>query len=70
MQTEKLSYLISALQRIYGLPIDMIKPGMTTPELMAVAFSQGRVADVDPEGTLALRQSIAREGKAGSMIDD
>jgi diguanylate cyclase (GGDEF)-like protein len=54
---------------IYGLPIDMIKPGMTTPELMAVAFSQGRVADVDPEGTLALRQSIAREGKAGSMIE-
>jgi diguanylate cyclase (GGDEF)-like protein/PAS domain S-box-containing protein len=54
---------------IYGLPIDMIKPGMTTPELMAVAFSQGTVADVDPEGTLALRQNIAREGKAGSMIE-
>ena len=54
---------------IYGLPIDMIKPGMTTPELMAVAFSQGTVADVDPEGTLALRQNIVREGKAGSMIE-
>ena len=54
---------------IYGLPIDMIKPGMTTPELMAVAFSQGTVADVDPEGMLALRQNIAREGKAGSMIE-
>jgi diguanylate cyclase (GGDEF)-like protein/PAS domain S-box-containing protein len=54
---------------IYGLPIEMIKPGMTTPELMAVAFSQGKVADVDPEGTLALRQNIAREGKAGSMIE-
>ena len=54
---------------IYGLPFEMIKPGMTTPELMDVAFGNSKVADIDPAGTLALRQSIARERKAGSMIE-
>lgn len=54
---------------IYGLPIELIKPGMTTPELMAVAFGQGSIADVDPQSTLALREVIARERKAGSMIE-
>lgn len=53
---------------IYGLQMEKVMPGMTTPELMALAFS-GSVADVDPEGTLALRQSIAREGQAGSFVE-
>ena len=57
------------IAEIYGMPFEMIKPGMTTPELMAAAFGHGNVSDVDPAGTLALRQNIAREGKSGSMVE-
>jgi diguanylate cyclase (GGDEF)-like protein/PAS domain S-box-containing protein len=54
---------------IYGLPADKIMPGMTTRELMALAFGPGKAGDVDPEGTLALQQSFIREGKAGSVVE-
>ena len=64
----KLVIFNSRVAEIYGLPIETIKPGMTTPELMKAAFGRGKVADVDPEGTLALREIIGRERKAGSMV--
>ena len=54
---------------IYGLPTQNITPGMTTRELMALAFGPGKISDIDPEGTLALRENIARERKAGSMVE-
>lgn len=53
---------------IYSLATEKIVPGMTTPQLMALAFGDGKASDVDPEGTLALRQVIAQEGKAGSLV--
>ena len=54
---------------IYGLPPQNVTPGMTTRELMALAFGPGKISDIDPEGTLALRDNIARERKAGSMVE-
>jgi PAS domain-containing protein len=40
---------------IYGLPPAKIMPGMSTRELMALAVKSSNIADVDPEGTLALQ---------------
>lgn len=53
---------------IYGLATETIVPGVTTPQLMALAFGDGKPSDMDPDGTLALRQSIIRDGKAGSLV--
>ena len=54
---------------IYGLPLQEIAPGMTTRQLMALAFGSGRFSDVDPEGTIALQQSFVHEHKAGSLVE-
>jgi diguanylate cyclase (GGDEF)-like protein len=54
---------------IYGIPVEKIAPGMTTRELMKLAFGPGKFADVDPKGTLALQQSFVREGNAASLIE-
>lgn len=54
---------------IYGLAVENIMPGMTAAQLMALAFGDGKASDVDPVGTLALRQNIVREGKAGTLIE-
>jgi diguanylate cyclase (GGDEF)-like protein/PAS domain S-box-containing protein len=53
---------------IYGLPPENILPGMTTRQLMALALSTTKVADADPEGTLALQQNFIRDRKAGSVV--
>ncbi|MDO8877186.1 MAG: EAL domain-containing protein, partial [Pseudolabrys sp.] len=53
---------------IYGLPAHAVKPGMTTPELMAFAAASGGASDADPAATLAMRESIAREGKPGTLV--
>ena len=53
---------------IYGLPRDKVVPGMTTYDLIALLRTSGRAADVDPQGTLAIRESIYREGKGGSFV--
>ena len=55
--------------QIYGLPPESIVPGMTTRELMAIAFSPGKFSDRDPEGTLALQQTFIRERKPTAMIE-
>lgn len=57
------------LAEIYGVQVEEFAPGMTTHEMMAVAFSSGRFSDVDPEGTIALQQGFVREGKAGSLVE-
>jgi diguanylate cyclase (GGDEF)-like protein/PAS domain S-box-containing protein len=54
---------------IYGVPPEKIAPGMTTRELLALALNHSMIADVDPEGTLALQQSFIREGKSGLVIE-
>jgi diguanylate cyclase (GGDEF)-like protein/PAS domain S-box-containing protein len=54
---------------IYGLPVREIAPGMTTRQLMALAFGSGRFSDVDPEGSIALQQSFVREHKPGSLVE-
>jgi diguanylate cyclase (GGDEF)-like protein len=65
---EKLVIFNPRFAEIYGLPKERIRPGMTTRELLALA-SGHVVADMDPEGTLALQRSLIREGKAGSGIE-
>ena len=54
---------------IYGIQVEEIAPGMTTHQLMALAFGSGRFSDVDPEGTIALQQSFVREHKPGSLVE-
>lgn len=53
---------------IYHLPRDRIVPGMTTRDLMAAAAAYGEVMDANPEETLALRDSIAREPNGGTFV--
>ncbi|MGB0084705.1 MAG: EAL domain-containing protein [Rhodomicrobiaceae bacterium] len=53
---------------IYGLSPDKILPGMTTRQLMALSLSSGNATDVDPASTLALRETIYREHKAGAFV--
>ena len=57
------------LAEIYGVQAKEFAPGMTTNEMMAVAFGSGRSSDVDPEGTIALQQSFVREHKPGSLVE-
>ena len=66
---EKLAIFNPRFAEIYGLPTERIVPGMTTRQLMALASTEKNLADIDPEGTLALQQSFIREGKAGSLIE-
>ncbi len=66
---EKLVIFNPRFAEIYGLPPDKIEPGMTTHELMTLISTCTKVADVDPEGTLALQNNFIREGKAGSVIE-
>jgi len=66
---EKLAIFNPRFAEIYGLPTERIVPGMTTRQLMALASTEKNLADIDPEGTLALQQSFIREGKAGSVIE-
>ena len=66
---EKLVIFNPRFAEIYGIPAEKITPGMTTRELMAFAFNPGKVSDVDAEGTLALQQSLIREGKPGSVVE-
>ena len=53
---------------IYELPDGALKPGMTTPEIIALGGISGRAEDVDPEATLAVQANFMRDGKAGAMI--
>ena len=66
---EKLVIFNPRFAEIYSLPPEQIVTGMTTRQLMELALSSTRVADVDPEGTLGLQQSIFREGREGSFIE-
>ncbi len=65
---EKLVIFNPRFAEIYGVSPELIKPGMTTRELMAVVFND-KVSDVDAEGTLALQRQFLREGKSGSLIE-
>ena len=50
---------------IYGLPKDKVLPGMTTRDLMDMLKQFGKVADAEPERTLAFRDEIARARRSG-----
>ena len=65
---EKLVIFNPRFAEIYHLSAEKISPGMTTRELMSLAFD-GKFSDVDPDSTLASQQSFIREGKAGSVIE-
>ena len=65
---EKLVIFNPRFAEIYGVPPDKIEPGMTPRELMARLSASGEVADVDPEGTLALQKNFVRDGEAGLAI--
>ncbi len=64
----KLVVFNSRFLEIYGLPKDKIAAGMTMHQLMKVLADSGTVADVDPAGTIALRDSIVRERKGGAFV--
>ena len=53
---------------IFGMPPEQILPGMTTPELMALATSITGVRDLDPEGTVARAQNVLHGGEGGSFV--
>ena len=50
---------------MYGLPAGKVVAGMTTREIMELSAHSSRATDADPEATLRLRDTIAREGKPG-----
>ncbi len=54
---------------IYGLRMEEIAPGMTTRQLMALAFGSGNFSDIDSDGTIALQQGFVREHKPGSLVE-
>jgi diguanylate cyclase (GGDEF)-like protein/PAS domain S-box-containing protein len=64
----KLAIFNSRFAEIYGLPKDKVVPGMTTYDLIALLRTSGTATDVDPQGTLAIRDSIYREGKGGAFV--
>ena len=64
----KLAIFNSRFAEIYGLPKEKVVPGMTTYDLFALLRSTGGAQDVDPKGTLAIRDSIYREGKGGAFV--
>ena len=51
---------------IYGLSRDVIAPGMTTRDLIALTFEASQVSDVNVEGALAVQMQLFRDNKAGS----
>ena len=53
---------------IFGMPPDQILPGMTVPELMALAISTSGIRDVDPEGTVAYAENVLHGGDEGAYI--
>ena len=55
---------------IFGMPPDQILPGMTVPQLMALAVSTSGIRDVDPEGTLARTENVLRGGEGGSFTQN
>ena len=55
---------------MYGLPKDQILPGMTVPELMALAGSSSGVRDLDPEGTFGRAEKAMRGAEGGSYIQN
>ena len=55
---------------IFGMPPDQILPGMTVPELMALAATTSGIRDVDPEGTLARTSKVLRNGEEGSFVQE
>ncbi|MDO8360669.1 MAG: EAL domain-containing protein [Devosia sp.] len=65
---ERLVIFNQRFAEIYSMPPGQILPGMTTRQLMDLAVGSTRLADIDPEGTLGLQQSIFREAREGSFI--
>ena len=66
---EKLILSNAHFSEIYGIPAEKIIPGMTTRELMGLMADSTSVADVDPEGTLALQRNFIRAGNHGSLVE-
>ncbi len=64
----KLVIFNARFAEVYGLPLDKLRPGMTTPELIELASATGKAADADPEGTLAVQASFRRDGQGGALI--
>jgi diguanylate cyclase (GGDEF)-like protein/PAS domain S-box-containing protein len=66
---EKLILFNPRFAEIYGLPQEKIVPGMTTRQLMGLAFSNNHLTDMDADGTLALQRAFIREGRGGSFVE-
>ena len=65
---ERLVVFNPRVAELYGLPPEGVLPGMTTRQLMKLAFGTSRLADTDVAGTLALQKNVFRERWGGSFI--
>ncbi len=54
---------------IYRLPPEEVLTGMTSRDLMALAFRTSNLTDIDAAGTLAMQTRIVREGRNGSFVE-
>jgi len=66
---EKLVLFNPRFAEIYGLPVNKIKPGMTSRQLMELASSTIQLADTDAEGTLALQRQFIRGNTGGTLTE-
>ena len=53
---------------IYGLPHDRVVPGMTMPELMALAFAATGIEEANPGDTLAQQEKAFADPEGGSYV--
>jgi diguanylate cyclase (GGDEF)-like protein/PAS domain S-box-containing protein len=53
---------------IYGLPPEEVSTGLTVPEILALSARACVATDADPEATLQLRNTLARDPKAGMFV--
>ncbi len=65
---ERLVVFNLRVAELYGLPPEEVLPGMTTRQLMELAFATSRLEDTDVAGTLALQKNVFRERSDGSFI--
>ena len=54
--------------KIFKMPQEKITPGMSTPDLMELAFVSSGLKDIDPERTLAEQTRVLLEPAGGSYL--
>jgi diguanylate cyclase (GGDEF)-like protein len=54
--------------KIFKMPPEKITPGMSTPDLMMLAFETSGLKDIDPERTLAEQTRVLSQPSGGSYL--